>query len=234
MTAATAAMSAGRAREATTVLATATRLGARYRPTWPLAFLVIPLIVLSTALSVAQTNAWIAMVRPDGSFIDDPIRVDSLVTLSLAMGGAFLAGLVVWSLWIALVVANVPALTARWPPNSPIGAFFAVFIPFIGLKRPYSVMRGVLSILADGRVVAPLLALAWWLLLLATYFAPSAVLFLRPSGRPMLTALASALEMRLVLLVIAAVISIALVVAVEQLQRAARIRREFVVLAAER
>jgi hypothetical protein len=231
MTAATAAISTGQAHQASSVLAAAARLGARYRPSWPLAVLVVPLIVLATVLSAAHTNAWIGLVGPDGTFLDDPVRFDRLMTLTALTAGAFLAGFLVWSIWIAMVVSNVPALTARWPPNSPIGAFLAVFIPIIGLKRPYSVMRGVLTILSDGRFVAPLLALAWWLLLLATYFAPTVILFLKPADRPMLVAVASALEIRLVLLVVAAIVTIALVVAVERLQREARIRRAVAVLA---
>ena len=44
---------------------------------------------------------------------------------------------------MALLVANVPALTGALPSHGPLGAFFALWIPFIGLKRPYSIVKQV-------------------------------------------------------------------------------------------
>ena len=57
MTEATAGASAIAAEQSVTVLAAATRLGARYRPTWPLSILTGCLIFVTTAANVLQTRA---------------------------------------------------------------------------------------------------------------------------------------------------------------------------------
>lgn len=233
MTEATAALGIASAAEMRTVLAQATRLGARYRPSWPLAILVVPLIVTATVLSFAHVDAWSAMLAPDGRYIENAARLDRLTTITAMMLAAYGASLVLWSLWIAVVVANVPALTARWPAHSPLGAFFAPFIPFVGLKRPHSVVRGVLAILSEGRAGPRLVALAWWVLLLATYFLPTIVVYFGGSGeQPSLTIL-KALNARLVLLVPAAIFAIAVVLIVEREQRTALHHRAIAVFAGQ-
>jgi hypothetical protein len=227
---ASAAIGAASAQQARTVLATATRLGARDRPTWPLALLVILLIAAATALSFVQAPAWMSNLDIEGNFIDDPARFDRMLTISTWMFAAFGAALLAWSLWIALVVANVPALTARWPPNSPLGAFFAAWIPIIGLKRPHSVVRGVLGILTEGRPLPGLVALAWWIAVLATYFAPTIAVLTGGPDRTLYQVMSLAFQVRLVLLVVAAVLAVAVVLIIELEQQAALARRATVVL----
>jgi Domain of unknown function (DUF4328) len=232
MTEATAALTAARDTQARTVLAMATRLGARYRPTWPLAILVALLIVVATSMNITEVQAWAALVAPDGRFIADESRVHEFLTVSAATLAAYVVAVILWSVWIAIVVANVPALTARWPPNSPIGAFFGAFIPFINLKRPHSVVRGVLAILTEGRAWPRLLALAWWVGVLATYFAPTIVVLLSGSEVPVPLAVLTSLNARLALLIPTAILAVTLVVTIEREQRVAIRRRAEVVFGA--
>jgi hypothetical protein len=230
LTEATAAISAVQAKEMQTVLAQASRMGARYRPTWPLALLVIPVILATTALTFAWTNALEAAIGPDGQYLNQPVSSHSLDALSGPLLIALFGGLLIWSAWIALVVANVPALTARWPSYSPSGAFFA---PIRAFRGPYRVVWGVLAILTDGRSGPRLMAVCWWVALLAAYVAPTFVILLR-GPETLFQAFLVAMQVRLVLLVIAAILAIAVVVIVEREQRAALNRRASVVLGERR
>ncbi len=232
MSEATAALTTARDERARTVLAMADRLGARYRPTWPLAILVGLLIVVATSMNITEVQAWAALVAPDGRLVADETRVHEFLTVSAATLAAYAAALVLWSVWIAIVVANVPALTARWPPNSPIGALFGAWIPIINLKRPHSVVRGVLAILTEGRAWPRLLALAWWVGVLATYFAPTVVVLASGSEVPVPLAVLTSLNARLVLLIPTAILAVTLVVTIEREQRAALRRRADVVFGA--
>jgi hypothetical protein len=214
-------------------MATATRSGARYRPTWPVAILVVPAILAATALSFLQVEAWSGVIAANGRFIDDPARVAAATTVTIEMVGAYAAALILWSIWIALVVGNVPALTGRWPSSGRLGAFLAPFIPFVGLKRPHSVVASVLAILSEDRVGPRLLALGWWAAVLATYFVPTIVVYAAGPGAGTLLTLSTALRIRLVLLVPAAVLAIAVVVFIELEQGAALRRRATAVLRAQ-
>lgn len=229
MTDASAAMATSAKRETRTVLATAARMGARYRPTWPIAIFVVPLILIVTSLEIERTRIMSSMVGADGRWIGDQATFDQWVSLlawSLGIGAvSFLA----WSFWIAFVVWNVPALTARWPPNSPIGAFFAPYIPIIGFKRPYSVVRAVLTLLTDGRAAPQAIALAWWVLMLASYFGPTIAILLGPRFPTELAAVAFAGWVRLAFLVPAGILAVTLVVVIERAQRLALGRRAAVV-----
>lgn len=231
---ATAAFARASAQQTTTVLAAAARQGARYRRSWPLAVLVVPLIVVATGLDIARTAATAATVSPDGRMVESKAAFDQVITLSALDLGAVLVATLAWSFWIALVVSNVPALTARWPPNSPIGAFFAPFIPFIGLKRPYSVVRNVLRLLAPGQIAPFLIALAWWWTLLAAYFVPGFLLALaaREPGQTLFQSTILATVVRLGFLIPAALLAIGLVVIIERAQRRALAERATIVLSA--
>jgi hypothetical protein len=173
LTEATAAAAAASAQATRTVLATATRLGARYRPTWPLAIVASILIFATTGLIVVQARSDIARVTSDGRLIEDPGTAQAGLSMDAVVVIAFLAGVLVWSIWIALVVANVPALTARWPTRSPTGAFFAQWIPIINLKRPFTVVRDVVIILSGGAAGPALVVILWWIAFLARYVVPS-------------------------------------------------------------
>jgi len=229
MTDASAALSSSSAQRERTVLAAAARLGARYVPTWPLGIFVIFTIVVAAALAIDQINAAMDVFVLGAGITDADPRFQRLMSGSLAMLVASAVSVVAWCLWIAIVVANVPALVAKWPPNSPIGAFFAPFIPFIGFKRPYSVVRGVVALLSGGSGWSSLLALGWWLTFLAAYFAPTVVLIVNGSividGREGLPAVANALTVRQVLLVPAAVLAIGVVLMIEIQQHGALRRR---------
>ncbi len=216
-----------------TVLAAVTRLGARYRPTWPLALFVIATVVVAAAISIEQINAWIDVGQVGPGITEVDPRFQRLMSVTVAMLVALTVSVVAWSLWIAVVVANVPALVAKWPPHSPIGAFVAPFIPFIGLKRPYSVVRGVLALISNGNAGPSLLALLWWLAFLAAYFAPTLVLLLSGMGNEReasIDALSQALQVRQLLLIPAAGLAVTVVIVVERQQRAALNRRAGVVL----
>ena len=78
LSAATQGMSMAAASASVTVLAPAARLGARYRRTWPLAMLVIPLIIIATALDVAQTAPFSGMVIAAGQRVDDAVRDEQM------------------------------------------------------------------------------------------------------------------------------------------------------------
>jgi hypothetical protein len=230
---AAAAMTTPAPRESRTVLATAARMGARYRPTWPLATALVPLIVVVTLLQLAGMQVTSQLVGPSGQFIENKATFDRFLQLESWHLGLGLVSVLVWSCWIALVVSNVPAVTASWPPNSPIGAFFAPFIPFVWFWRPYSVVRGVLTLLTDRRAGPQLVALAWWLCVLASYFGPLLVsLSMGARFRTQLEAAVFAGWVRCALLVPAAVLAIGVVTITERSQRMCVQRRETVVLTA--
>jgi hypothetical protein len=229
MTEATAAISAANTQQTRTVLAQATRMGQKYRPTWLLAVLLIPLMVAATYLWITGTNSLLGLIDSNGLLTRDTVRIQGLLDQLTATGIAFTAALVVWSIWIAFVVANVPALTARWPPNGSLSALLAAWIPFICFKRPHTVVRGVLTTLTDGKPGPSLLALAWWLALLATYFLPTVALFVSRSPT-VLGGLTTTHTFQVTLMVVSLVLAIGVVIVVEWEQHLALGRRADAVL----
>jgi hypothetical protein len=226
-------MSSAIAEQNRAVLAQASRLGARYRPSWPLAVLLVALILVATASSLALANVLTAILGPDGELIDGSVGLDQMRLVGAAMVAVYGLALFTWSLWIALVVANVPALTARWPRNGAVGAFLAAWIPFINLVRPYTIVRDVLALLAGGRIAPSFIALVWWVSVLAMYILPGIIAAARAAELGPIPAAALALEVQFVLLVPTAILAIAVVVIVEREQRAALARRKVAVLGAE-
>ena len=222
LTAAAAAISAVHTRELQTVLAQAERMGARYRPTWPLAVILVPVILVTTWLSFAWTNALVASIGPNG----ETLSTQAVDALGVPLLIALFSGLFLWSAWIALVVANVPALTARQPTHSILGAFFA---QLRGFRAPYRVIWGVLAILTEGRSGPRLVVLAWWVALLAAYVAPLLVIILR-GNESLYQALVVGMQVRLWLLGIGAVLALAVVFVVEREQRTALLRRDSVLV----
>ena len=230
---ATAANQAAAAQETRTVLAAASRLGVRYRPSWPVALVTGVLILGTTGLDVLRTRE--AMAVATGAVAADPGRVQSAITLGSAYLVGYIASGIFWSLWMALLVANVPALTARWPSHGPLGAFFALWIPFIGLKRPYSIVKQVTTLLGGG-AWAGLLVIAWWVAFLGSFYLPSIVVFLRALDRDDTTvgdALTTGSVTRIGVVIIAAILAALVLVTVEYYQRLALERRSDIVLAAE-
>jgi hypothetical protein len=151
-------------------------------------------------------------------------------TIFRGMLGAGLAVgmIVVWSIWSALVVANVPAVTARWPLNSPLGAVLAWWIPIISLWKPYVIVRNVLAIVAPGKPGPMLITRAWWLLTLLSVFAPTVVALLvatPTSEAELASTLSYVAEVRLVLFTLATVFAMGVVIAVEREQWTAVRRR---------
>ena len=234
MTRTAAATSTFQGNQPMTVLAKVTRIGARYVPTWPIAIPLVPVILATTVLAILVVQGWSAAILPTGQLAEDAASQAHLLTLSQAMDVGFLAGVVLWGLWIALVVRNVPALTAQWPPNSPAGAFFAPFIPWRGWRRPHAVVRGVLAIISPGRSGPRLVALAWWISVLAAYVVPSVVWLLRRSDMGNWLALGFALQIWAALLSISAVLAVSVVVVVELEQHRALEHRATTLMAAQR
>ncbi len=230
---ATAANAAAQAVEASTVLAAATRLGVRYRSTWPLAVLTGALILGSTAIDVVQTRVTLILVQPDGTLALDPVHTQTLNALAIAYWVTFLISGLTWSLWIALVVANVPALTARWPNRTPLGAFLALWIPILNLKRPYSVVKEVTTTLSSAAIGPALLVIAWWIAWLLFRYGPYVVAFLRAAGGDDQTVgglITSTSWSVIVFELVAAVLAAAVLVMVEYHQRRALERRSEMVL----
>jgi hypothetical protein len=175
MQAVDAAVAAPPMREARTLHETATRMGAHYHRSWPVAIVLVPLILVVMTLEVASMQTVSSMIGPEGQPIPERVtqaNADRLLVIAIAAGVIELISLVAWSLWIALVTWSVPALTAKWPSRGPVGAFFAAWIPFVCAKRPYTVVRGVLAPLSGGRAAPQVIALAWWLFVVASYAIP--------------------------------------------------------------
>lgn len=82
MTDAAAAIATSAAHQTRTVLATAARMGARYRPTWPLAIIVVPMIVIVTALEFERTRLMATLVSASGRYIEDPARFDQVISVA--------------------------------------------------------------------------------------------------------------------------------------------------------
>ncbi len=234
LTEATAAYSAADAQATQTVLAAATRLGVRYRPSWPVAVLAGTLILGTTGLDVVQTRQALAVADAVGTVAQS--QLDALSTVAAVhLGGYILSG-ILWSIWMALIVMNVPALTARWSTFGPFSAFFALWIPFIGLKRPYSVVRQVTTMLSGVSLWPAVLVIAWWLTFLASFYVPYVVIILRRIGgddRTVQDSLMSGSVARLGLVIAAAILAALVLVTVEYFQRLALDRRSQIVLGTE-
>jgi hypothetical protein len=236
MTEATAAAAVVTADQARTVLASATRLGARYRGTWPLAIVTVILIFVATAAEVLQTRDVIAHTGADGTVVMTVPELTSSATMGLIGAVAFLLGVLAWSFWIALVVANVPALTARWPTRSPVGAFFGQWIPILNIKRPFTTVRDVVVILAPSTATPALVVMGWWATFLASYFVPFIYVLLRVIGHEDATigdSVRSGSQIGMYLEIVAAVLAACVVVIVEYHQHLALERRSQLVLGAE-
>ena len=229
-------MASVNAQQATAHLAAAARTGARYRPSWVLAAVFLALSVLNTVAEFLRVAALSPLLSADGTIVASNSQLDQVRMLALWNVGASLLGTLVWALWIALVVANVPALTARWTNRTPLGAFMSVFIPIVSLKRPYTVVRSVLRILSDGRPGAGLIALTWWWTFL---FATYGSIFVIPvyaelsGGFEFWPPIIFATQVRLAFLIITAIFGGLVVVMIEQGQRRAANTRAAIVRMAE-
>jgi hypothetical protein len=228
---ATAAMAVDNAVKATGYLVAAARTGARYRKTWLLAALFVPLSILNTVIEFVRYGAELRLLQGNGVVVGTRAEMWLIGNIGLWNLLVSLAGTFVWALWIALVVANVPALTARWTPHTPLGAFMSVWVPILNLKRPYTVVRNVLQVLLPGRFAPRLIVLGWWLSLMAASFGWLAVgVYLIATGRMALRpAVVLSSELRLGLLMLTGLLGAALVVFVEIAQRRALVMRSAIV-----
>ena len=236
MTDATAALTTSVKQEERTLAAQIERIGARYVVTWPLALVLIPLIAVATVSSVLQIDAVSAMVDPDGQFIDDPVLFAEFVRMTAISSGSFLLGVVVWSIWIARVIANVPALVMRYPSYGWLAALLGAWVPFINIKRPFSVVREVCSQLADRPGGAVLLAAVWWLCILLWYFGSNIVTagrILEGDDASVFQAQLVGEQFGLIFYVPAGIFAAGVVFSVERLQRQALRRRETTMLMAD-
>ena len=236
LTEATEAYSAASAQSRQTVLVAATRLGVRYRPSWPVALLAGLLILGTTALDVLRTREAMALLTPDGPVAPDPARLQGLISVGTVWLAGYVLSGVLWSIWMALIVMNVPALTARWPSYGPFAALFALWIPIIGLKRPFSIVKQVTTLLSGAGFGPALLVIAWWLTFMASFYLPTFVQLLRALGgddRTVGESMATGSVTRLALVIVAAILAALVLVTVEYLQRVALERRSQVVLGVE-
>ena len=219
-----------------TLQAQVERIGLRYHATWPLAVLLIPIIAVATVTSVLQIAALSALFTPEGQLIRDLDLVVEALVMTLISSGSFLLGCVVWSIWIARVIRNVPALVGRWPRFGWLAALLGAWVPFLCAKRPYSVVREVCSQLADRPNGAMLVAAAWWLCILLWYFGSGFVVVARVLGGNDPTILQSQLvgeQFGQIFFVPAGIFAAGVVFSVERLQRQALMRRKTTVLAAD-
>jgi hypothetical protein len=225
------AIAVGNAQKATEHLAAAARTGARYRKTWLLAGLYVALSIVNTVIEFVRYGAELRLLQGDGTVVGTRAEMWLIGTVALWNLATSLAGTLVWALWIALVVANVPALTARWTPHTPLGAFMSVWVPILNLKRPYTVVRNVLHILLPGRFAPRLIVLAWWVTLLASNFGwvAFAAYLVGTGGLAMRPTIVLTSEVRLGLLLLTGVFGAAVVVFVELAQRRALVTRAAIV-----
>jgi Domain of unknown function (DUF4328) len=215
-----------------TVLDAATRVGAKYRPSWPLALLTGGLIFATTTLYVIAVRNAVELARTGVTV--GPGQSEATAPAVAFLPVALLSYLA-WSFWIALVVANVPALTARMPSRSPVGAFLAQWIPIANLKRPFSVVREVMALLSNGAFGPALLVIAWGVTFVAAVLVPSIYVILRTIGHddPTVTdSLITSNQIGMYLMIAAAALAAAVLLTVEHEQRRALARRAVVVLEA--
>jgi hypothetical protein len=236
MTEATTGMALAAAQRQQTVLARAARVGARYRRSWPVALLLVPLILLATLFHFELVRVVVSMLDADGLLVLDRSRTDEMARIVVATWAAYGAALVVWGIWLALVVSNVPALVAQWPKHGPIGAFFAPLIPFLNLKRPHTIVGHTMAHLSGNQIAPGVVATFWWIAVLGSYLGPTVVVVGRALSGAHDTDLEAgvlAMQIRLIFLVPAAILAIGVVAILESLQRAALRRRATTVLTAE-
>lgn len=233
---ATAAMASVNAQRATAHLAAAARTGARYRPTWLLAAIFLALSILHTVVEYLLLATGLPLVSADGTVAASNSQLNQILVLFLWDVGASVAGTFVWAVWIALVVANVPALTAQWTNRTPLGAFMSVWIPFVSLKRPYTVVRSVLRILSDWRPGVRTIALTWWWTLLFATYGESFVIPIHArlsGGVESWQSVVFAGQVRVAFMIISAIFGGLVVIMIEQGQRRAARTRATIVRMAE-
>jgi hypothetical protein len=236
MTAESAVLTTSAKQEERTLAAQIERIGARYVATWPLAILLVPIIAVATVTSVLQIEAVSALFTPEGEFIDDSVLLYGALRMTIISSGSFLLGLVIWSIWIARVIANVPALVMRWPRYGWLAALIGAWVPIICIKRPFSVVREVCSQLAVRPNGAVLIAAAWWLCILLWYFGSNFVTIARVLGGNDTSLIQSELigsQFGQVFFVPAGIFAAGVVFSVERLQRQALGRRETTTLMAD-
>jgi hypothetical protein len=233
--AAAASTTASPLRQERTVAAHVERLGTTYRPTWWMAIIVVLLIVAATLVNVYAFLALADEVARD-PFITDEIVFQQLVDLSVLGTTMFFVGVLAWSVWIAFVVRNPPALVARWTRFGWFAAFIGAWVPILCAKRPYSVVRDVIATLSDQPTGASLIAAAWWLCILGYWLGGGMVVFWRTlvgADRTPLQTTAIATQFGLLFFVPAAIFAIGVVVSIERLQRQALRHRDTTVLMAD-
>jgi hypothetical protein len=232
---AAAAIAAASAQQATANLAAAARRGARYRPSWILGLLTVVLSMASIWLEWRLSAFALSLVGPDSQIHASNSQAVYFRTQLVWAGGIALAGTFVWGLWIALIVANVPALTARWTPHTPLGVFLSVWVPILNLKRPYTAVRNTLRILAGGATFPGLIAGSWWLAALCATLLPTAAEIYTnlAGGFDFRRTLVIETQLRLAFVVAAGVLGAVVVFLVELHQRRAAMVRATVVMLAD-
>ena len=132
------------------------RLGAPYRSTLELAVLAGLFLLIFVGIelwSTAVEASWVPQVKSlldgiaaGGSF-DQPAWeavVDARDPLAIPTLAAYLIATVAFGAWLALSVANIPALGGGEPPVSSVRAFLSSVIPFYNLRKVPGIVQEVL------------------------------------------------------------------------------------------
>jgi len=119
-------------------------------PTQLTDFNASPLGILTGAVSI------------DPSSTNLPIAITRLLQVGLVG-----AAIVVWGLWLARAVENVPALGGGWPSLTPAWAFFLCLIPGVNLIRPAGMVRELFERIPGPNGPGTGLVSIWWVALFA-------------------------------------------------------------------
>jgi hypothetical protein len=152
--------------------ATARTVGATYRSTTGLATLAQGAVLVVTAVTLARAVLVFVAGKNLEAIADAPTvdaltgeleQLNVLALLQLVVLGSWFVGLVAWGAWLARVVANLPALGAGWPGETPRFAFISTLIPGGNLYWTTSTLRQALIALSPVGQPRVGLITAWWL-----------------------------------------------------------------------
>lgn len=149
------------------------RIGSPYRSTVELAILAglfLLIFVGIEAWATVQESRWIPAVKSllddiaaGGAF--DQSAWDAVLgqrdPLAIPTLAAYLIATVAFGAWLALSVANIPALGGGEPPVSSVRAFLSSVIPFYNLRKVPGIVQEVLYRIDPRRGGVFMVGLAW-------------------------------------------------------------------------
>lgn len=205
----------------TTPLELAVRGGARYRPSWLIALLIVPLVLAVAILDAILWPSMVGNLDANGQFVGDA-ATSPLWKLVFVYLGTMTATGAVWVIWMAVCLGNVPALTGQWPGFGVSDALFSPLGRRSGYYRPMQIMREIVDSFAGARTWPGVLVTVWWATWLGTIFVPAAIGIVRMVLGGSIRQVAEPLVLRPVLMAIAALLAIGVLIVVEWLQLLAR------------